>query len=49
MIILRQPNSFLSDVFVAVAVAVGRQNTSATLLREVGYFFPLHWKLEIKY
>lgn len=24
------------------------QNTS-TLFREVGYFFPLNWKLEIKY
>ena len=26
-----------------------RQNTSATLLREVSYFFLLNWKLEIRY
>ena len=26
-----------------------RQNTLATLLREVGHFFLLNWKLEIKY
>ena len=25
-----------------------RQNMSATLLREVSYFFPLNWKLEIE-
>ena len=25
-----------------------QQNKSATLLTEVGYFFPLSWKLEIK-
>ena len=26
-----------------------QQSTSATLLREVGHFFPLNWKLQIKY